>query len=163
MRSATPSIRGNAYQAGEIGLWGHMDRGPVVWSLLAKVGLGNMSQRTVIGGQTYTHVPNLPPTTTNQGLLALSTNSGVFQRDVFTVSPELALSGAYRLNDCISLTFGYSFLFWNHVAQPSDQIDTSINPTQLTGGLTGPARPAFPARDGSYSVHGLNVGVQWTW
>ena len=122
-----------------------------------------MSQRTVIAGQRHTHVPGLAPSVTNQGLLALRSNSGAFQRDVFTVSPEVALSGAYRLNDCVAVTLGYSFIYWNHVAQSSDQIDTFFNPTQLTGELTGPARPAFPAHDGGYYVHGLNLGLQWIW
>ncbi len=36
----------NRYHAGEIGFLGEYDRGDITWSLLAKVGLGNMKQRT---------------------------------------------------------------------------------------------------------------------
>ncbi len=153
----------NSYHAGEIGFWGVMDRGPVTWSLLAKVGLGNMSQRTEIAGQTITAIPNTTPTVTNQGLLAMNSNSGVFKSNVFTVSPEVALTGAYHLSNSVDLTFGYSFIMWNHVAQVADQIDTSVNPTQLSGNLVGPALPAFPDNDDSYIVHGLNFGIQWIW
>ncbi len=153
----------NSYNAGEIGLWGVMDKGPVTWSLLAKIGLGNMSQRTQIAGQTATTTPNVTPSLTNQGLLAMSTNSGVFKRNVFTVSPEISLNGAYHLSNSVDLTFGYSFILWNHVVQPGDQIDMLVNPTQLTGTLVGPAVPAFPDNDTSYFVHGLNFGVQWAW
>lgn len=153
----------NTYHAGEIGLWGTYDQGPVTWSLLAKVGLGNMSQRTTIRGSTISTAAGGAPTMTDQGLLALDTNSGVFKRKVFAVSPELAFTGAYHLNDCIDLTFGYSFIYWTHVAQAGDQIDLSINPTQIDGALVGAARPEFPGNDSSFYVHGLNFGLQWIW
>ncbi len=80
----------NTYSAGVFGLWGVYDRGPVTWSLLAKVGFGNMSQRTAIRGQTTT--TNVVSTVTDQGLLAVSTNSGVYKQSVFAVSPEMAFS-----------------------------------------------------------------------
>ncbi|MFW6172082.1 MAG: BBP7 family outer membrane beta-barrel protein [Planctomycetota bacterium] len=153
----------NSYHAGEIGLWGDYDRGPVTWSLLAKVGLGSMNQRTEIAGRTSTSVPQLAPTVTNQGLLALDTNSGIFKRNVFAVSPEVAFNGAYHLNEGIDLTFGYSFIYWNNVVQPASQIDRGVNPSQITGGLEGAARPAFRDSDTSYFVQGLNFGVQCVW
>ncbi len=153
----------NRYNAGEIGLWGDMDRGNVTWSFLAKVGLGRMNQRTQITGRTVTTIPGEAPTFSDQGLLALGTNIGSYERNVFVVSPELALNLAYHVNDCIDLTFGYSFLYWNHVAMPGDQIDLSLNTSQIGGALVGEPRPAFPGRDSDYYVHGLNVGVQWIW
>ncbi len=153
----------NRYNAGEIGLWGEYDRGAITWSVLAKVGLGKMNQRTEIRGRTVTSVPGLPQSIADQGLLALGTNSGTHERNVFTVSPEIGLNLAYHLNECIDLTCGYSFIYWNHVAQPGDQIDLGINTSQIGGTLTGVARPEFPGRDGEYYVHGLNFGVQWIW
>lgn len=153
----------NAFHAGEIGLWGTSDQGPITWQVLAKVGLGTMRQRTAIAGQTVTSVPGQTPMVTDQGLFALDSNSGVFERDVFAVSPEVALSGAYHLNQWIDLTFGYSFVLWNRVALPSDQLDRQVNPTQLTGELEGPAMPAFAESDTSYFAHGLHCGVRCVW
>jgi hypothetical protein len=63
----------------------------------------------------------------------------------------------------MALSFGYSFIYWNHVVQPDSQIDRVINPTQITGQLVGPARPAFLDNDAGYFVHGVNFGVQWVW
>lgn len=153
----------NTYNAGTIGLLAEFDRGPLSWGVLAKVGLGNMRQRGLIAGRTVTTVPGQAAQTTDQGLLALGSNSGLFERDVFAVSPEVGLNLTYRLNDNISVSAGYSFLHWNHVLQPTNIIDTTINPTQITGNLVGPARPAVGDEDTSFYVHGLNFGVQWSW
>jgi hypothetical protein len=122
-----------------------------------------MKQRTEIVGQTDTTVPGQPVTPSAQGLLALGTNIGVYEQNSFTVSPEIQLAAAYHLNDCIDLTCGYSFLYWNHAAQPGLQIDEVINTTQITGGLVGEPRPAFPNQDSDFFVHGLNIGVQFIW
>ena len=153
----------NRYNAGEIGFLGEYDRGDITWSLLAKVGLGSMKQQTQIAGGTTTAIPGQPVTATNQGLLALGTNSGVYEQNKFTVSPELQLTAAYHLNDAIDLTVGYSFIYWNHVAQPGPQIDEVINTTQINGTLDGAPRPAYPNQDSDFFVQGLSVGIQWIW
>jgi hypothetical protein len=153
----------NTYNAGAIGFLCEVDRGDLSWGILAKVGLGNMRQRGRISGQTVTTVPQQPTETTDQGLLALGTNIGLHERDVFSVSPEIGLNVTYRLNDCVSVSAGYSFLYWSHVLQPTNAIDTTINPTQITGRLVGPPRPAFGDQDTDFHVHGLNFGVQWLW
>jgi hypothetical protein len=155
----------NSYNAGLIGLWGTYDHGPITWSVLAKVGLGNMRQRTTITGQQVTTTPGPPPATDTvaQGLLALPTNIGIYKRTVFSVSPEIAFQGAYHLNNCIDVTFGYSFIYWTHVAQPGDQIDRSLDGQLLAGNGTDATRPAFPGNDSGYYVHGLNFGIGWQW
>jgi hypothetical protein len=153
----------NRYDAAEIGFLGEYDRGDITWSLLAKVGLGNMQQRTEIVGRTQTAVPGQQVNVSDQGLLALGTNIGVYEQRAFTVSPEIQLTAAYHIHNCIDLTFGYSFIYWNHVAQPGPQIDEVLNTTQITGSLVGDPRPAFPNRDGSFFVQGIHCGIEWTW
>lgn len=153
----------NRYHAGELGLMGAYDRGSITWNWLAKVGLGTMQQQTRISGSTTTAVPGQPVVTTNQGLLALGTNIGTYDQNMFTVSPELQLSAAYHLTANLDLSVGYSFIYWNHVAQAGQQIDEVLNTTQINGGLVGAARPAFPNQDSSYYVQGLSVGLQWIW
>jgi len=153
----------NRYHAGEIGLLAEYEREHLTWSLLAKVGLGTMNQRSTITGQTAVAVPGQPVVTSNVGLLALGTNIGIYEQNQFTVSPELQLSAAYHLNDCVDLTCGYSFVYWNHVAQPGLEIDRVINSSQIEGALVGDARPAFLNEDTGYFVHGLSFGVQFVW
>ncbi len=150
----------NRYHAGEIGLVAEFDHPTVTWSVLAKVGLGNMKQRTTIIGQTAVAVPpSFIPAISSGGLLARSTNMGVYERDQFTVSPEVQLSAAFHLNGCVDLLCGYSFIYWNHVAQASGQIDDVINPSPRLGD----PRPAFLDRDSDFFVHGLNFGIQVIW
>ena len=154
----------NRYHAGSIGLMAEYDRCHLTWNLLAKVGLGRMTQRTHISGSRSTTVPNQTPIVTDQGLYALGTNIGNYEGSVFTVSPEVSLNVSYYLHDCLMLTAGYSFILWNHVAQPGDQIDRTINTTQITTTtLTGEPRPSFLGADSTYTLHGMNIGLTWIW
>jgi Putative beta barrel porin-7 (BBP7) len=73
-------------------------------------------------------------------------------------APELSWAAkgggaiGYNLTYNLRATVGYTFLYWNTVARPGDQIDTSLNLSQLdSGGLVGPARPRF---DGITTVNG---------
>ncbi len=133
--------------AGEaIGLMAEYDRGPVTWHLLAKVGLGNMQQKVDIVGQTVIDVPGDPVDIRDAGLLAQPTNIGSYSQSVFSVSPEIGIKMAYHLNDCIDLTAGYSFVFWNKVALAADQVDLGINtPSWTASDRTSASRFCFPA------------------
>jgi len=139
----------NRYNAGSIGLayeyYGNC------WSmdLLAKVAFGTMSQQVTISGSTTNNgIPVEPPI----GLLAID-NQGTFSRDKFAVSPELGVNFAWQLTDCLDLSIGYSYIYWNSVVQPEDQIPV---------GAGGPIVPSnFTFNDGSYWVHGLSLGGEW--
>ncbi len=108
-------------------------------------------------------MPGQPVTTSEQGLLALGTNIGVYEQNSFTVSPEIQLTAAYHLNDCIDLTVRVfvHLLESRGSTRPADR--RVINTTQITGDLVGDPRPAFPNQDSDFFVHGLNVGVQFIW
>jgi len=153
----------NTYNAGQIGLMAEFDRGPVIWTVIAKVGLGRMSQQARISGSTTRTVPGQTPVVSDQGLLALDSNIGEYEQSVFSVSPEVALQLTYRVTERLGLTAGYSFIHWSHVCQPGDQIDVVLNTTQITGTLVGESRPTFPNLDSNFALHGLNFGVSWTW
>jgi hypothetical protein len=151
----------NTFSGGAIGLMAEYDRGPVTWHLLAKIGLGNMKQSVDIVGGTIIDVPGDPLEMRNGGLLALPTNIGSYSQSVFAVSPEIDLKMAYHVNDCIDITAGYSFVFWNKVAVAADQVDLGVNTTQLDGQLVGEPRPSFPFAQSDYFVHGFSVGLNW--
>jgi hypothetical protein len=120
-----------------------------------------MNQEVDVNGQTMLDVPGDPLDIRDKGLLALPTNIGSYSQSVFAVSPELDLKMAYHVNDCIDLTVGYSFVFWNKVAVAADQVDLGLNTTQLDGPLIGPPRPSFSFQQTDYFVHGFSVGLQW--
>ena len=90
--------------------------------------------------------------------MALPSNSGRFVHGRFAVVPELDVRLGYQLSRHARLFAGYTFLYWSEVVRAGDQIDTSLNATQVpvvrpAGPLLGPARPAF-------SFHGTDLWAQ---
>ncbi len=151
----------NEFHGGSIGLLAEWDRGCWQWNVLAKVGLGNMQHDVSIRGNSTTSVPGLPTVASSTGFLALPTNIGTFSSSQFAVVPEVNLNLRWNINDCLNLSCGYSFLYWDKVMQAGDLVDTSLNPTQVPGPIVGPARPEFGGFTTSdFFVHGVNFGVE---
>jgi hypothetical protein len=62
---------------------------------------------------------------------------------------------------------GYTFLYWSQVVRPGNQIDTTVNTTQVPthpefGPLTGPAQPMVPFRTTDFWAQGISLGVEVT-
>jgi hypothetical protein len=90
------------------------------------------------------------------------TNIGVHTRDTTVWSPEANFKLAYALRENISVSVGYTFIYWNKMALAGDQIDRNVNATQLSGGgLIGPGDPMFAFRDTDYWIQTIDIGVNW--
>ncbi len=124
------------------------------WSLqgMFKLGLGNMERTVTISG--FQRVNDAVPTT--NGLLARSTNNGLYQTNTFVVSPEANVTLGYRLTQNLEATVGYNYLGLPKVARAGEQIDTVSNLDSVN-----PARPAFSLQESNYSLHSLNYGLQY--
>ena len=141
--------------------------------MLTKLALGNMHQEARIGGQTIadTHIPPDVPVVSSGGLLALPTNIGTYRWNEFAMVPELNLNLRYHYSECLSLTVGYSLLWVTDIARTGDQIDFTVNPTQLPpvplaiggGPAIDPARPAPTFGSTDMWAQGLNLGVVWAY
>jgi len=158
----------NDFHGGELGLAIEMDHGPWTFGLLGKVALGNVHQQLEIDGGTVVATPGGSTTARTGGLLALPTNIGSYSHNEFGVLPELTTNIDYRINDCWSLTIGYTFIYLSDLLRTGDQIDRFVNPTQLTdfdqpggGGLIGDPRPRASLSDTDFWAQGLNVGLKW--
>jgi hypothetical protein len=157
----------NQFIGGELGFLWDWQRSR--WSLefLSKLALGSTRQSVSINGFTVNTPPGGDPTTMNGGLLALSSNIGRYERDVFSVLPQLGVTGGYMLTDRLKMTLGYTFMYWSRVVRPGDQIDLEVNPELIPSqSLTGdglPARPQFVFRDTDMWVQGMNVGLEYQW
>lgn len=161
----------NTYNGGELGLLGEYDAGPITFSALGKLGIGNMhSVLTIAGSSSVDFPPHTPPPPTTQGgLLAQPTNmnGSPYTLDKFCLVPEADLKMIYHLTRRLDFSLGYSLIYWNNVALAGDQIDTSmngfptVNASQLLGGqLVGPANPAMNGiRETSYWVQGMTFGL----
>jgi hypothetical protein len=152
----------NDFYGSELGLRSKIYRGRWSFDVLAKVAMGNTRQVANIDGQTVVAVPGQPIQRYNAGVLAVGTNSGTYQRDVFTVIPQVGLELGYQLGCHWRAYVGYDLLFWGDVWRSGDQVDLNIDPRNLppaqAGGLP---FPAFPGHSTSFWAQGLNVGTEF--
>jgi hypothetical protein len=148
----------NNFSGGVLGLMSSRQFACWKFEALARMGLGNMERRVDIRGATTTTSAAGVATTEPQGLLARNTNNRPFQDDTFTVVPEFGLNAGYYLTPNIDFLIGYNYLLLPKVAQPGNQLDTTVN---LSDPLTGAMRPQLALHTKSYWLHSLNLGVQW--
>jgi hypothetical protein len=139
------------------------------WSLdlLAKIAFGNNRQRVRINGSTDSTfddgapVPGFPRM---GGLLTQTTNIGNYSNDHFSVIPEVGVTLGYRLTNNLSLTFGYTFMYWTNVVRAGEQIDFSVDPRLLGApNANGATRPQFAFHTTDFWAQGLNFGAECRW
>ena len=134
------------------------------WSLdlRAKLAMGSTQSRVSVNGVTATTVPQQPSVISPGGLFALPTNIGNYKANRFSVIPELGATLDYRFTSRLKATLGYTFLYWNRVARPGDQIDPKLNPSQFPPGqLTGAPAPLFKFVTSDFWAQGLNFGFEF--
>ena len=131
-----------------------------------QLALGNNRAKVRIDGSTTAVVP-LPnggtdTSTTAGGLLALPTNIGNYEDDIFAVIPQLNVALGYHFNPQTRAIVGYRFFYWSQVARSADQIDLGVNLSQLDpGGLNGEPRPEFEFLLADFWAQGINVGLDY--
>ncbi len=152
----------NQFYGGQLGARGEFHLGPWFVNLRGGVALGTTHETATINGYTAVGVPGVGVTTFPGGLLAQPTNSGRFTNNTFSVVPEAGLNIGYQVTDYARIFVGYSFLYWNNVARPGNQVDLGVNPSQIAPPhlLMGPARPGFFFKDSDFWAQGVNFGVE---
>ena len=149
----------NRFDGGQLGFETSLTEGRWTFRSMTKVHLGNMNQQVSIVGR---HVS--PTDAGSGGLLALG-NQGTYERDKFAFIPEANLKLEYCVRKNMSLSIGYSFLYFDNVALAGAQIDRIINPVgPVPIGTTGPpwpANPAFNFKDSGMWVQGLDLGLSY--
>ncbi|MGI9429904.1 MAG: BBP7 family outer membrane beta-barrel protein [Bythopirellula sp.] len=153
----------NQFHGADIGFIWEWESARWSFEFLSKVAIGNTNQRVNIRGETT--VTNNGASFTNEGgLLALRSNIGSYQRDVFSMIPELGVTLGYRVTPRLRATVGYTLLYWSQVARPGDHIDLDVNPNLLPPVIepvVGPERPRFMWDDTALIAHGLNLGLDY--
>jgi hypothetical protein len=159
----------NNFNGGQLGLTGEWRGGRWTIGMTGKIALGVTEQEVRINGLTSIAASaTAPPQVFSGGLLAQPTNISRFRADQFSVIPEVGLNIGFQLSSNIRIFGGYSFMYWSDVVRAGDQIDLTVNTTQLTrsttaGTLSGVARPTFIMNDTSLWAHGANIGVEIRW
>jgi hypothetical protein len=150
----------NSFHGAGLGLQGEYRYGHLTFSMLSKLGFGNMHREVRIAGQGT--APSLG------GILAQPSNIGTYSDDVFSFVPEVEVKMLYEVAKNLELSLGYSFLYWTDVALAGDQIDTvdfgghiwPRSDRRWIQGLPGATAPAFNGiNDGGFWAQGLTFGV----
>lgn len=130
----------------------------------ANLGLGAMNRRLQITGQTDVTIPALPTTTTAGGLLAQPTNIGTYRSSRFTAVPEWRLKAQRRLCDFAAIGISYDLMLVPNVWRASEQIDRTVNDSQIGGGaLVGAARPAPILASQTLWAQGISLSLDINW
>lgn len=150
----------NNFHGGEVGFEASFDRGFLTLEVLGKVAVGNLRRDVTISGSTLVRepAPSMNVVQHSGGLLSQPTNIGRQSSDEFVILPEVGVNLMAQLNQRVTVGIGYTVVALTGVARSGDQIDTTLNPTQFTGGtLAGAARPMPLGADSDLWVHGANV------
>src|SRR5207237_1269893 len=82
----------------------------------------------------------------------------------FAVVPNLGVTLSYQATDHLRLFVGYDALWWTHVLRPGDQIDRTLDVSQIPNfpnppPATGQGRPRVTFVDRTFWAQGANVGM----
>lgn len=157
----------NRFHGGQLGVMWERRWGVFSVNARASVALGATSQKlTIFGAQTRTR-PGQLPLTYSGGLLAAGPNLGTFNRNEFSVVPEITLNLGYWLTPYLKAFVGYNFLFWSNVIRPGEQIDPVVDLTFVPNApvvpFSGQYRPRPLFRQSDLWVTGLQLGLEWRW
>lgn len=155
----------NEFHGGNMGLQSWFYHGRWSLGLMGSVALGTSFQQVQVLGNSVVTVPGLDPVVNQGGLLALPSNIGTYQRNVFSVVPEANFTVGYALNCHLRATVGYSFLYWTNTLRAAEQIDPNINPTQFPyiANPQGPNAPRVRFNESDIWLQGINLGLTYTW
>jgi hypothetical protein len=155
----------NRFYGGQIGAQAQFQRGMFTIDVAGKVAFGWSRQVISITGSTTLFEGPGPVAVANGGLLAVPTNIGRHEDDVFAIVPELNVSVSYPIRENITARLGYTFLYWSDVVRPGEQVNRAVNPQQVPsslafGPLTGPAQPVNPFSTTDFWAMGLSLGLE---
>jgi hypothetical protein len=150
------------FYGGQLGLRGEYTLGRWFVNVRGEAALGGNAQQVRTFGERITQTPLLRATEPF-GLAVLPTNTGTFQRTVVDCVYEVNVNLGYHLTRGWRIFVGYTFLGWNNSIRAGDQVDLTVNPTQLTGPLVGPARPGIPFKEDFFWAQGVNTGLEYRW
>jgi hypothetical protein len=150
------------FYGGQLGMRTEYHWGPWFLNMRGSVALGTTHEIADVSGITRVSVPGLGSESFAGGLLTQPTNIGHFNHNTFSVVPETGFNIGYQFTEHARIYLGYTFLYWNRVARPGNQIDLAVNTSQINPPrvLAGPARPEFVFHDSDFWAQGLNFGLE---
>lgn len=159
----------NRFHGGQFGFSADLARGPVYVEMVGKVGIGQSIGVVKISGQGAAVTPGnaQPLQYFTSGVLGQSTNSGRFVQTSFAVLPEAIVKVGYKFKDHSRVYFGYNFLYLSEAVHPGDQVDRTIDPSQVPlfarpGGTNGNTEHPVPLLTRSdFWLQGMMFGLEF--
>ena len=152
----------NEFHGGQLGVQFSSQSSPL-WSMdiAAKIALGNTRSRVFNSGLTRITDPTGATSVQNSGLLVQRTNAGTFESDEFSTITEIGVTLHRHITCNVALNVGYTFFLWTDVVRAGDNLDTTVNTSQIPPGtLTGEARPAVNNETTDFWAQGLRLGLE---
>ncbi len=159
----------NRFHGGQVGYAAERNWGRVSLDGRVSVALGTTYQEVNISGFQARLRPGMTqPATFNGGLLAVGPNLGTFEREEFSVVPELTINLGYWLTPTLKAYVGYNFLYWSDVLRAGDQIDRVVDVTfvpnpPMNVAPSGLARPQPTFRSSDLALNGIQFGIMGRW
>jgi hypothetical protein len=159
----------NRFYGAQVGVRTERQFGSFTLEVIGKLAVGSTRQEVIIDGFTQVRLPDGSILLGRGGLLALDqTNIGKFDRDVFSVVPEITINASYAVSANLRVFLGYNFLYWSDVARPGDQIDIVVNPNFIPTldpnsppSREGQSRPTLIFTGTQFWAQGINLGAEW--
>jgi hypothetical protein len=150
------------FYGGYLGLRAVWESQPWSLQVMGRLCLGVTQQQIGIVGVTAVQDVGPGVLFAPGGLVALASNAGLEDRDVFGVVPEGSVRLSYDLCSWLRLHASASALYWNRVLRVGDQLDLAIEPGQvpLSAGPAPGLRPARNFRDSDFWLLGLGAGAE---
>src|SRR5262249_42131224 len=105
------------------------------------------------------------------GLLALPANSGDHHVNKFTQVPEIDLKLSAPITSHLTLSSGFSMLYWSRLLRPAQQIDRNLDVTTIPNSPLGAGavpvaalgEPRVPFKQSDLLILGVSFGVEVKW
>lgn len=156
----------NHFYGGQVGAQGRWQWRFLTADLAGKFGLGTTEQRLHVSGHTLLTDPTGLTLRQEGGLYNQPSNIGDFSRHEFSFISEIDFRLGVQLGQHWNASLGYTFLFWDNVVRPGNQVNRNVDPRQIPSNLAfgTPGQPAQPVRlfQGSdFWAQGLTVGLEF--
>jgi hypothetical protein len=152
----------NRFYGGQIGFDSELRWRRWFVDMKSMFAMGSMHEVVNIAGNTVVRNPAGTTSVFSGGLLALSSNSGHFAREIFVFAPEMTVNLGYQITNHARCFVGYNLMYLSNVVRPGGLIDTSVNTNLLPPPIASlPARPAFAFKGTDFWAQGVNLGLEF--
>jgi hypothetical protein len=151
----------NDFNGGQIGFASEWRSGRWFLGGRSLIAIGNVHKEAVITGSTLSAIPGVGSGQTNSGVLVQPTNYGAYRKNDFAYLPEGSVTVGAYITDGFRIFAGYNFMYWSNVWRAGDQVDLTINTSQVgTGPIAGVPRPQFQGKDTDFWAQGVSAGLE---